>query len=109
MISPLEALEFHSIQHHMAQLLNLSPQSSRHLISSAEVSLEPFLDIVIVVDHKEAYWPRMMTFYLYAQFLLISPFGNCDSKVLHVLDQVEANFNPFPPILTETIIVLDNF
>ena len=51
----------------------------------------------------------MLALYLYAQFLLVSPSGDYNSKLLHVLDQVKAGLNPFPLILAETIIGLDNF
>ena len=51
----------------------------------------------------------MIAFCLYAQFLLVSPFGHYDSKILYILNQVEAGLNPFPLILAETIIGLDNF
>ena len=51
----------------------------------------------------------MIALCLYAQFLLVSPFGKCDLKILHILDQVEAGLNPFPLILAKTIIELDNF
>ena len=51
----------------------------------------------------------MIAFCLYAQFLLVSPFGDYDSKILYILEQVEAGLNPFPLILAETIIGLDNF
>ena len=51
----------------------------------------------------------MMALCLYTQFLLVSPSGNCDSKILYILDQVEIRFNPFPLILEETITGLDNF
>ena len=67
------------------------------------------LDVIVVVDNKEIYWPRMLAFCLYAQFLLVFLSSNCNSKILHVLDQVELGLNPFPLILVETIIGLDNF
>ena len=51
----------------------------------------------------------MLAFYLYAQFLLVLPSDDCNSKILYILDQVEADQNPFPLILAETIIGLDNF
>ena len=57
----------------------------------------------------ETQWPQILATYLYAQFLLISLSGNCDSKLLHVLDQVEDGLNPFPLILGETIVGLDDF
>ena len=51
----------------------------------------------------------MIAFCQYVQFLLVSPFGDYDSKILYILDQVEAGLNLFPLILAETIIGLDNF
>ena len=51
----------------------------------------------------------MLAFCLYAQFLLVLLSGDCDPKILHILDQVEAIQNPFPLILAETIIGLDKF
>ena len=71
--------------------------------------MSSLLEAVKVIDNTEVYWPRMLAFYLYAQFLLVSPFDNCDSKILHILDQVEAGQNPFPLILAETISGLDKF
>ena len=49
----------------------------------------------------------MLALYLYAQFLLVSPSDNYDSKIMHILDQVEASLNLFPLILAKTIIGLD--
>ena len=71
--------------------------------------MESFLEIVVATNIKEVYWHRMIAFCLYAQFLLVSPSGNCDSKILHILNQVEAELNPFSRILAETIVGLDNF
>ena len=50
----------------------------------------------------------MIAFCIYAQFLLVSPFGDCDPKIMHILDQVESGFNPMPVILAETLTGLDN-
>ena len=50
----------------------------------------------------------MITFCLYAQFLLVSPSGDCDLKIMQILDQVESRLNPVPIILAETMIGLDN-
>ena len=55
------------------------------------------------------HWPRLLALRLYSQFLLISPFGDCDPKILSVLDRVDAGQNPFPLILAETIHDLDKF
>ena len=93
----------------MAQMFNLPPQSSAHLILDFEIELESFLKILPRVRTEEAYWPRMMALCLYAQFLLVSPSGNCDSKILYILGQVEVGYNLFSLILVETLIGLDNF
>ena len=71
--------------------------------------MSSLLETIKAGDSTEVYWPRMLAFYLYAQFLLVSPSGDYDSKLLHILDQVEVGLNPFPLILVETIIGLDNF
>ena len=93
----------------MARIFNLPPQSSTRLIFGSEIELESFLEIISNVNKGEVHLPRMMALYLYTQFLLVSLCGNCDSKIIHVLSQVEAGCNPFPHILAETLIGLDNF
>ena len=71
--------------------------------------MNSLLDAVVVTDKLKVHWPRLLALCLYSQFLLISPFGDCDPKILSVLDQVEAGQNPFPLILVETIQGLDKF
>ena len=71
--------------------------------------MNSLLQAVASTDSTETRWPRILATCLYAQFLLVSLSGNCDSKLLHILDQVEAGLNPFPLILGETIIGLDDF
>ena len=90
-------------------MFNLSPQSSTHLILGSKIELESFLEILPDVNKGEVHWPRMMALCIYNQFLLVSLSENCDSKILHVLSQVEAGCNPFLLILAETLIGLDNF
>ena len=71
--------------------------------------MSSLLEAIMAIDNTEAYWLQMLAFYIYAQFLLVSPSGNYNSKMMNILDQVEAGLNPFPLILAETIVSLDNF
>ena len=101
--------DLHSIQYHMARIFNILPQSSFQHILGNGIAVSFFLEAATAMDNTEAYWIRMLAFCVYAQFLLVSLSGNCDSKMLNVLNQVEAGLNPFPLILAETIVGLDNF
>ena len=93
----------------MARMFNLPSQSFARLILGSEIELESFLEIILDVNKGVVHWPQMMALCLYTQFLLVSLSENCDSKILHVLSQVEVECNPFPLILVETLIRLDNF
>ena len=93
----------------MARMFNFSPQTSLHYLSGAEINMNSLLDSVVATDKSEVYWPRLIALCLYSQFLLISPFGDCNPKILSVLDQVEAAHNSFSLILAETIQSLDRF
>ena len=93
----------------MARMFNLASQSFARLILGSEIELESFLEIILDVNKGVVHWPQMMALCLYTQFLLVSLSENCDSKILHVLSQVEAGCNPFPLILAEILIGLDNF
>ena len=52
-------------------------------------------------------WQRIVSFCLYAHFLLISIEGRGNIQIVHVLEQIESGHNPFPIILAETIVGLD--
>ena len=93
----------------MARMFNFSPQTSLHYLSGTEMNINSLLDSVVATDKSEVHWPRLLALCLYSQFLLISLFGDCNPKVLSVLDQVKAGQNPFPLILAETIHSLDKF
>ena len=67
------------------------------------------IEILLDIGTAEAHWPRVMALCLYSQFLLVSHFENCDSKILYILDQVESGRISFPLILAETLVGLDNF
>ena len=85
-ISNLGILDPHSTQYQMAQMFNLTPQSSACLILGSEIELESFPVILSRINTEEAHWPRMMALCLYAQFVLVSASGNCDAKILHILN-----------------------
>ena len=53
-------------------------------------------------------WQRIVSFCLYAHFLLISTEGRGSTQIVQVLEQVESGHNPFPIILAETIVGLDS-
>ena len=108
-IPPIQTPDLHSIQYQMARMFNFPLQLSLQHIFGNEIMMSSLLKAVMVTNNTEVHWHRMFAFCIYAQFLLVSPSGNCDSKMLNILDQVEAGLNPFPLILAETIIGLDNF
>ena len=96
------------IQQQMARLFNILPFVSLAHVSVNDIIFEPFLKAAVAVNNNEVYWPRMIAFCTYAQFLLVSSSGDCDPKIMHILDQVESGFNPMPVILAETLTGLDN-
>ena len=53
-------------------------------------------------------WQRIVSFCLYAHFLLVSTEGRGSIQIVHVVEQVESGHNPFPIILAETIVGLDS-
>ena len=60
-------------------------------------------------DKNNPAWIRTVSFYLYAQFLLISSQGDADIRIISIIEQVEIIANHMSVILAETIIGLDNF
>ena len=60
-------------------------------------------------DKDNLAWVRTVSFYLYAQFLLVSSQGEADTRIISILEQVETWANPMHVILAETIIGLDSF
>ena len=98
-IPPFEIPNLHSIQCQMARMFNFSPQTSLHYLSGAEINMNSLLDSVVATNKSKVHWPRLLALCLYSQFLLTSLSGDCDPKILSILDQVEARDNPFPLIL----------
>ena len=108
-ILSVQTPNLHSIQFQIARMFNIPPQSSLQHVFGNEIAMSSLLEAIMATNNIEVYWLRILAFCAYAQFLLVSPFGNCDSKMLNILDQVEAGLNLFPLVLVETIIGLDNF
>ena len=108
-VPPVQTPDLYSIQYQMARIFNIPPQSSFQHILGNGIALSSLLEVVMAMDNTEAYWIQMLAFCIYSQFLLVSPSGDYDSKILNILDQVEGGLNPFPLILAETIADLDSF
>ena len=106
---PFEVPDLQSIQYQMATMFSFSPQTSLRHLSGTAIIMSSLLDSVMAIDNSEVYWPRLLALCLYSQFLLTSLSGDCDPKILSVLNQVETGHNPFPLILAETIHGLDCF
>ena len=92
----------------MVRLFNIPPQSSLEHVSGNGLILDSFLKAAMSINSKEVYWPCIITLCLYAQFLLDSTSGDCDFKIIHILDQVKSGLNPMLVILAKTLIGLDN-
>ena len=108
-VPPVQTPDLHLIQYQMARMFHLSPQLSLQYIFGNEIAISSLTKAVASTNDKEIRCPWMLASSIYAQFLLVSLSGNYDSKLLHILDQVEDGLNPFPLILAETITGLDNF
>ena len=83
---PFEIPDLHFIQYQMARMFNFSPQTLLHYLSRTEINMNSLLDSVVATDRSEVHWPQLLALCLYSQFLLISPSGDCNPKVLFVLD-----------------------
>ena len=108
-IPRLRSPDPHTIQYQLRMLYGQSSRISVGSIINSEIQLESLIEILLDMGIAEVRWPRAMALCLYSQFLLVSISGNCDPKILHVLDQVENGRNPFPLVLAETLVGLDNF
>ena len=92
----------------MAHFFNVPPSFSLVHVSGNRIIFDSFLKAVVAVNNNEVYWPQIIAFYLYAQFLLVFPSGDYDLKIMQILDQVESGLNFMLVILAETLIGLDN-
>ena len=108
-IPRLRSPDPHTILYQLRTLYGQSSRTSACSIVDSEIRSESLIEILLDIGMAEVHWPRVLTVCLYSQFLLVSHSGNCDSKILHILDQVENGRNPFPLILAKTLVGLDNF
>ena len=108
-IPSLEIPDLHSVQYQMARMFSFSPQTTLRHLSGTAITMNSLLNSVVAINQSEVFWPRLLALCLYSQFLLTSLLGDCDLKLLSILDRVESGCNPFPLILAETIHGLDHF
>ena len=80
-----------------------------YLFPSGTMNLSSLIIVYEIKDKDNAAWIRTISFYLYAQFLLVSSHGEADTRIISILEQVETGANFMPIILAETIIGLENF
>ena len=79
------------------------------LIPSGLMNLSSLITTCETKDKNNHAWIKTVSFYLYAQFLLISSQGDIDIRIISIIEQVKTGANPIPIILIETIIGLDHF
>ena len=79
------------------------------LLPSGLMNLSSLITACETKDKNNPTWTRIVSFCLYAQFLLISSQGDADIRIISIIKQIETGANPMPVILAETIIGLDNF
>ena len=79
------------------------------LLPSGTMNLSSLITTCATKDKDNPVWIRTVSFYLYAQFLLVSSHREDDTRIINILEQVETGANLMPVILAENIIGLDNF
>ena len=87
-VPPVQTPDLHSVQYHMARMFNIPPQSSFQHILRNGIAMSSLLEAVMAMDNIEAYWIWILAFCIYSQFLLVSPSGDYDSKILNIINQV---------------------
>ena len=85
-IPRLRSPDPHTIQYHLRTLYGQSSRTSTGSIIGSEIRLESLIEILLDISTAEVRWPRVLALCLYSQFLLVSHSGNCNPKILHVLD-----------------------
>ena len=55
-------------------------------------------------DKDSAAWIRTISICLYAQFLLVSSYGEADTRIISILQQVETKANPMHVILAKLFL-----
>ena len=79
------------------------------LLSSRTMSLSSLIIACETNDKDNPTWIKTISFFLYAQFLLVFFQGGADTRIINILEQVETGANLMPIILAETIIGIDSF
>ena len=98
------------IPHKLITFFDMPPNDIySSLLPSGTMNLSSLITACETKDKDNLAWIRTVSFYLYAQFLLVSPQGEADIRIISILEQVETGANPMPVILVETIIGLDSF
>ena len=73
------------------------------------INLSSLINVYRNRDKSSVAWVRTVAFCPYSQFLLVSSYGEADTRIISILEQVETIANPMPVILAKTVIGLDNF
>ena len=98
------------IPHKLISFFDMPPDDIySSLLPSGTMNLSSLITACETKDKNNPTWTKTVSFYLYAQFLLISSQGDADIKIISITEQVETGANPMPVILAETIIGLDSF
>ena len=92
----------------MVQLFDLPPSTLLQCSIGNKMILQELLKHGKTKVSGSPSWRRILSFCLYAQFLLISPDKMGDIQIAHIMEQVEEGANPFSVILAETLIGLDS-
>ena len=59
------------------------------LLPSGSMNLSSLINACETKDMSNPAWIRTVSFYLYAQFLLVSPQGEADTRIISIIEQVE--------------------
>ena len=98
------------VPHKLITFFDMPPDNIySSLLPSGLLNLSSLITACETKDKNTPAWIRTVSFYLYAQFLLVSSQGDADMRVISILEQVKIGANPMPTILAETLIGLDSF
>ena len=92
----------------LSVLIHLPFDACRALVTDDFIPLQRLKPIILQKQKNSLEWKRLVVFYLYAQFLLVSPRTDGDIRIFSLMEQLEERRNPFPLILAETLCGLDN-
>ena len=92
----------------LSALVQLPFDTCRALVTDNFIPLHRLKPIILQKQKNSLEWKRLVVFYLYAQFLLVSSRTDGDIRIFSLMEQLEEKRNPFPLILAETLCGLDN-